>query len=195
MANFLPYYLNVDMDLPKEYSYNVDMFFDLLNWDIEWTNITYTNANLDIEDIQLKFVRSHDRQLIELKFPALKSWEIEANQKVNTWIMPSESHVELIFKDFSFNFKSNFKLDENGYLDPMMEDCDIKFGDSYLYHDNQIIAFTMHQFIYFAIVIVENSVYFVGQYIFSNMMGPVMDTYLDHYRKTTIIPSPLAGQE
>jgi len=131
---------------------------------------------------------------MEFKFPALKSWEIDADQKVNTWIMPSESHVELIFKDFEFDFKSNFVLDENGYLDPIMTDCDIKFGDSYLYHDNQIIAFAMHQFIYFAIVIVENSVYFVGQYIFSNMMGPVMDTFLDHYRKTLILPSPLAGQ-
>lgn len=69
-----------------------------------------------------------------------------------------------------------------------MRDCHIKFGDSYLYHDNAIIAFVMHQFIYFAIVIVENSVYFVGQYIFSNMLGPVMDTFLDHYRQTLYVP-------
>lgn len=194
MAKFLPYYLNVDMDLPSEYSYHVDMFFKLFNWDIKWSDISYTNANLDIKDIQVKFVRPHDRQIIDFKFPALKSWKINANQKVNTWIMPSESKVELVFEDFKFDFKSNFRLDENGYLDPVMEDCDISFGNSYLYHDNQIVAFVMHQFIYFSIVIIENSVYFVGQYIFSNMMGPVLDTFLDHYRKALIIPSPLFGQ-
>lgn len=76
-----------------------------------------------------------------------------------------------------------------------MRDCHIKFGDSYLYHDNAIIAFVMHQFIYFAIVIVENSVYFVGQYIFSNMLGPVMDTFLDHYRQTLYVPQLFIGQD
>lgn len=73
-------------------------------------------------------------------------------------------------------------LDENGYVDPVVYDADIKFGSSYLYHDNKIMAFVMHQFVYFAIVIIENSVYFVGDYIFSEMMGPVVDKMLGHYQ-------------
>jgi len=61
MQNFFPHYLNVDYDLPKTYSYEVDMFFDLLTWDVEWTNITYAKAELDIKDIMTKFIRHNDR--------------------------------------------------------------------------------------------------------------------------------------
>jgi len=53
----------------------------------------------------------------------------------------------------------------------------------------------MHQFIFFAMVIIENSVYFVGQYIFTNMMGPILDTYLDHYKQTIHLTSPFWGQD
>lgn len=55
MSRFLPYYLNVDMQLPTEYSYHIDMFMDILSWDIDWKNITYTKADLDIKDIKLEF--------------------------------------------------------------------------------------------------------------------------------------------
>ena len=59
--------------------------------------------------------------------------------------MPSNSKVELAFKDFDINFKVDLKLDANGYLDPIVYDSELYFGDSYLYHDNAIIAFFMHQ--------------------------------------------------
>lgn len=52
---------------------------------------------------------------------------------------------------------------------------DLKFGESYLYHDNKIIAFAMHQCLYFMMQVVENSVFFVGDYFFSKIMGPIMD--------------------
>jgi hypothetical protein len=50
--------------------------------------------------------------------------------------LPSESRVELIFKDFDVDFKCDLRLDNNGYLDPIVHDVDIKFGDSFLHHDN-----------------------------------------------------------
>jgi hypothetical protein len=73
-------------------------------------------------------------------------------------------------------------------------DCDIKFGNSYLYHDNKIVAFVMHQFLYFGLLVVENSVYFVGDYMFSSIGGPIMDEALNHYRMNITLPSPFAGQ-
>jgi hypothetical protein len=127
-------------------------------------------------------------------FPVIKQWEIDATQEVNSWILPSKSKVELIFEDFDIGFQTDLVLDANGYLDPVVYDCDIKFGKSYLYHDNKIVAFVMHQFVYFAIVIIENSVYFVGDYIFSNMMGPIMDQMLNHYTTSVVLKSPFAGQ-
>jgi len=107
--------------------------------------------------------------------------------------MPSNSKVELIFKDFDVSFKADLKLDEHGYLDPIVYDAELNFGDSYLYHDNAIIAFFMHQWVYFAIVILKNSVYFVGQYIFTDMMGPVLDSALNHYKMEMNMASPISG--
>ena len=86
-------------------------------------------------------------------------------------------------------------LDENGYLDPIIKDIDISFGKSYLYHDNKIVAFVMHQFIYFGIIIVENSAYFAGNILFSRFLGPMMDEALNHYSTSFFLDSPLNGQE
>jgi hypothetical protein len=52
----------------------------------------------------------------------------------------------------------------------------------------------MHQFLYFGLVIIENSVYFVGEYIFTNMLGPVMDGFLNHYKFPFAWPSMVRGQ-
>ena len=46
------------------------------------------------------------------------------------------SKVELGFKDFDFDFKARLKLDDNGYLDPIVLGCDINFGQSYFVSDD-----------------------------------------------------------
>jgi hypothetical protein len=135
-----------------------------------------------------------DKSLMSVKFPAVKHWEIDAKQDVNFWFLPDYSNIQLIFKDFKLDFETDLQLDEHGYLDPIVYSADIHFGESYLYHDNPITAFIMHQFIYFGIVIIENSVYFVGQYIFTNMMGPVMDSFLNHYMFPFAFPTLVRGQ-
>merc|ERR1740117_2832690 len=134
MQKFFPHYMNMDLNLPKEYKYEFGMFLDILSYKVEWTNITYTNADLDIKDMKINLTTAHDTPMVKVNLPAFKKWEIDAHQEVNTWILPSDSKVELIFKDFDIDFKSNFKVDNNGYLDPIVYEADIKFGDSYLYH-------------------------------------------------------------
>jgi hypothetical protein len=42
--------------------------------------------------------------LIKFDFPAVKNWEIDANQEINSILLPSDSKVELIFKDFDIDF-------------------------------------------------------------------------------------------
>jgi hypothetical protein len=44
--------------------------------------------------------------------------------------------VQLIFKHFEFHYTAGLKLDENGYLDPVVYAIDINFGESYFYHDD-----------------------------------------------------------
>ena len=144
MAAFFPHYLNVDLQMPKEYHYTVAMFLDFLSWKIDWTDIQYDSADLDINDVHVDFTRFYDRALLKVKCPAVKEWKISAHQSVNTWILPGKSKVELEFKDFSFDYQVDLKLTEQGFLKPIVYDVDIKFGDSYFYHDDWFIAFIMH---------------------------------------------------
>jgi hypothetical protein len=86
------------------------------------------------------------------------------------------------------------KLDENGYLDAVVRDVHVKFGDSKFYHSNWILRIVMHQIIYYSIIVLENSVYFVGKWLFSSMLGPTIDRYLNHYQLPLNLPSPFPGQ-
>lgn len=92
------------MNLPTEYHYEFGLFLDILSYEVDWTNITYTDIDLDVEDIKLELTRGYDLSLIKFDFPAVKSWEIDAMQEVNSVILPSYSKVELIFKDFDIDF-------------------------------------------------------------------------------------------
>lgn len=79
-------------------------------------------------------------------------------------------------------------------MKPITYGADIKFGESYLYHDNTWVAIFMHQVVQFGLVIIENSVYFVGEYIFTNMAGPVLTNFLNDYQlPLNHIPSPFRG--
>jgi hypothetical protein len=51
----------------------------------------------------------------------------------------------------------------------------MNFGESFVYHENFIAAFLMQQTLSFVTVILENSVYFVGDLLFTEMAGPVLD--------------------
>lgn len=48
MQAFFPHYLNVDLQLPTEYHYTVGLFLDFLSYKIDWTDIKYDSADLDI---------------------------------------------------------------------------------------------------------------------------------------------------
>lgn len=96
--------------------------------------------------------------------------------------MPDFSPIRLEFDNFDVDFNCDLELMQEGYLKPIVYAIDIKFGKSYFYHDNAIVAFVAHQFVEFAIVIIENSTYFVGQYIFTGMLGPVLTSFLNNYQ-------------
>ena len=97
MKRFLPQYVNTDLNLPTEYHYEFGLFLDILSYEVDWTNITYSEIDLDVADVKLELTRGYDLSLVKFDFPAVKKWEIDAMQTVNSWILPSESRVELIF--------------------------------------------------------------------------------------------------
>ena len=66
-------------------------------------------------------------------------------------------------------------------MNPIVKSCHISFGNTHIYHDSPLIAILMHQVIYYLKVVIENSVYFVGDQIFTNLLGPVIDYFLNDY--------------
>lgn len=192
LTQFLPKYLNIDLELPKEYHYEYKSKI-LLDWIIDWTDIKYSEIDLDMSKVTFELTQLNDKGLLKFDFPALKHWEITANQHVNTWILPSTSQVELIFKDFDIDFEVELVLDEKGYIDPVVYKCDIDFGESYFYHENTILKIMMHQLVQLSLVIIENSSYFMGKYMFTEMLGPVLDVYLKHYTHEFLVFNYIPG--
>lgn len=165
-------------------------------WKYKWTNIEYSEGNFDINDIKL-YMRKDEvtmQELLVFDFPALKEWKISAHQESNQWIIPEESDIQLVFKDFSIDFQTYFHLKDTGFLSPQVTAIEFHFGESYFYHDNFIVAFVMHQVIEYLIVIIENTVYFVGPEIFSNMFEPIMTSFLDDYKLTVPVEHLVWGQ-
>lgn len=183
MSQFLPRYINHDLNLPTEYSYEFSLFFELLVWKYHWKNIQYNQGQFDFDDVHLYLERKNGEPLLTFDFPTLKSWKISATQETNEWFVPQESPVRLEFHDFDFDWSCYFELEETGFLKPIVKDVKIKFGESYFYHDDWWSAFVMHQFIEFALVMVENATTFVGRWIYTNMFGPVMTAFLHEYRQ------------
>lgn len=55
MSAFLPKYLENDMVFPDHYSYKLgflQQYIDWFTWTFKWTDIKYTDANFDIQDIK-----------------------------------------------------------------------------------------------------------------------------------------------
>ena len=89
----------------------------------------------------------------------------------------------------------NFGLEENGYLKPRVYAMDLTFGSTSFYHDDPWVAFFMNEWVEFMIVIIQNSCYFVGTYIFSATLGPMMTTALNNYTAVLPFKDFLPGQE
>jgi hypothetical protein len=150
---------------------------------------------MDFDDVVIKAVRWFDDQMyLNIDLPILEHWEINAKQEVNTWLIPANSDIQLVFKNFDIDVKTGLRVNDNGFIDFPIKEVRLNFGDSYLYHENWFVAFVMHQFVYFSVIMIENSAWFVGEYVFSKMLGPVIDEFMNDYKKRLTIKSPFKGQ-
>lgn len=89
----------------------------------------------------------------------------------------------------------DMKLDEHGYIDPIVYNTKLTFGDSFIHHEDPLTAFCLFQVLEFAFIMIRNSVFLIGQYIFTDMLGPVIDKFLNHYHFDFYIWSPFKGQD
>lgn len=73
------------------------MLWNMFTWHVKWTNITHDKATWDFADVKLKITRSHNVPVVSIDFPALKKWEISANQELDSWLIPATGPVNLYF--------------------------------------------------------------------------------------------------
>ena len=142
MAEFLPHYLNVDLQLPREYSYDLKLLGYVYKF--KWTNIKYSRIKLDIKDISISMQRTSKHfSEVSVDLPAIKDWKITADQEVNSWLIPMDGPVKMALEDFDFDFSCYFELDKKGYLDPVVKDVDLDWGTSYFeFEDFWVELFT-----------------------------------------------------
>lgn len=67
-------------------------------------------------------------------------------------------------------------------------------GETYIWHDNLWVQFTMHQILALSKVMIENSAFWLGDKMFTELLGPVMDKHLNHYKHTFTQRSLIEGQ-
>ena len=53
MVDFLPHFINYDVEFPTSYSYKFSLFFDWLNMTFNWRDIKYDELKFDIKGIKL----------------------------------------------------------------------------------------------------------------------------------------------
>lgn len=187
MEEFLPHFVDADLKFPTEYEQTFELLFGLITFDIKWEDVTYNTPRLDVADIDIElntFPQFNNASAFKMYFPAIEYWEMTAHQIQKHWLVEHESDISLIFQDLSFEFDFGFVVDENHYLDPIVYNCLIDFGDSFLYFNNRWIAFAMHQIVEMFILVVENTCRFshVGMYVYSDLLGPGMDKWLNNYQ-------------
>jgi hypothetical protein len=179
---FLPYWVNYDLNLPTHYEHTFHFFFHLLPFHVSWDDIRYSQFDFDVQNTEVDLVELDRRHYMHIDFPAIRHWEISANQHTNTWLLPHNSHAKLFLKYIDLDIQTGLRLDKHGYLDPILYACKIDIGESGVSYDNHLIAELAHQGFRLLIVVIQDSVSFIGEYVFTHTLGPIIDAYTNHYR-------------
>ena len=86
------------------------------------------------------------------------------------------------------------KKTNEGFLKPKVYGAVIDFGESSFYHENKFLRLFINQFIDFILVMIENSVYFIGDILFTNLGEPLLTSVMNDYKlPLNKIHSPFPG--
>lgn len=66
------------MLLPTYKKQTISMFFDMLQWTIEWKDIKYSVPKFDIDDVVFNMVNDMGIPKIVADFPVLQEWKVNA---------------------------------------------------------------------------------------------------------------------
>lgn len=166
-----------------------------LGYEFYLNEIKYGIANLNIKDTKFDLVAPIGVPMIKVDFPALEFLRMDAVMDSNSWWLPNKSEVAIELNKFDVNFNIDLYVTDKGYLRPQCYSANITWGDSYFYHNNMWIQAFLRQFVSFILVMVENSVFFVGDVVFTKLGEPVLTSFLNEYRlPLNGVHTPFRGQ-
>lgn len=152
--------------------WDMSVLFGLLKYHFEFTNIHYKQPVMDFENTHFKFTDLFHRPMLKVKFPTLKHWKIAFHSKANTWLLPQESDIVFDIEDLLLKFNTEFETTKEGFLRPVLFATDLKWGETKIYHENWMLALLFDQWINFTLIIIQNSLYFLGDAIMNGMLEP-----------------------
>lgn len=83
----MPYWVNFDLALPETASWELKILIEALSYHFEWTNIQYSQFDLDVQDtivdvvtLEPDFWHKQPRHLLHIEFPMVRHFEISAHQ-------------------------------------------------------------------------------------------------------------------
>jgi len=132
--------------------------------------------------------------MLKVDMPTFKYWKIEAHQNVDFAFLPQNSVVVLEFNDFDVKFNCEFERTGAGYLKPVIYAVDMNWGNTRFYHEDWFLSMFFFQIIKFMQVIIKNSVYFLGDYIFSGMAENTLTQMMNNYQVPLHLKEAFKGQ-
>ena len=196
MGKFLPHFLTYDIGInKKKEEWDFSALFGLINYHVNFSNIHYPEPSLDFSKVRIKFTDFFERPMLKVHFPAITSWRVQAHTSANTLILPKESEMVFDIEDLNFDFNTEFETNEFGYLRPILYATNLQWGETAFYHENFLLAVIFDQWIRFTLIIIQNSLYFLGDQIMNGMIEPVMTDFLNNYQFPLHLNDFFKGQD
>lgn len=100
-------------------------------------------------------------------------------------------YVELGIENLDIDLVITLGITDKGYIHPVFHDVKVDLGGTYFYFENGWLEFLAWQIIEFTFIMIENSIYFVGPFLLTDMASQNIDRMLDGYQIPMWVRSPI----
>jgi len=114
---------------------------------------------------------------------------------MDTWIIPATGIIYLEIEDFKIDVVMTLGTTTKGFIHPIFHYTSVVFGETYFYFENEFTEFLFWQALQFTIVMIENSIFFVGSIVFTDMLEGLIDEYSHGYQKKFWMKSPIVSND
>jgi hypothetical protein len=83
------------------------------------------------------------------------------------------------------------EINDDGFIHPVFHDVSLDLGGTYFEFENGFLEFLAWQVINFTFIMIENSIYWVGPFLLTDMAGPNIDRIMYGYQVPWKIKTPI----